>query len=389
MTQAANSGFLLVRYWRLACAGWTALALICLASAADDARVFAQGSGERVRGVANFGRVTDTYFRGGEVTREGLKNLAGMGVRTVIDLREEADEEEKGYCEQLGMTYYSFPMTTEDTPDPSKVERIVQIIQDAKSPVYVHCSGGKHRTGTVCAYFRIKKQGRSAERAWREQQSYGFGTPEEHSKLFSYIYGDTSVAKRLKPVPVSAAPTEAARPAADGEATAGPASTAKQDPPSGSGGDVKAEGPPHPEGVLSTTANYVALARAIQLARGHGGSGEAIRVNLEYDKKRSAPVWKLLFATGTEYRLNALTGALLGTKTKSEKLSFLSPLDLQRKYWTFQKVIAKAEQRGREKVVEMEFKSVAGRNVTFFEVMMADGVTLFFDAASGHQIRAF
>ena len=92
---------------------------------------------------------------------------------------------------------------------------------------------------------------------------------------------------------------------------------------------------------------------------------------------------------GTEYRLNALTGALLGTKTKAEKLGYLNPLDTGRKYWTFQKIIAKAEQRGNEKVLEMELKFVRGQNRTFFEVMMGDGVTLFFDAASGSQIRSF
>ncbi len=382
-------------YKRFLLAGIIAISQIGFWFSTEAAAVFAQTSRERVRGVTNFGRVTPLYFRGGEVTPEGLKNLAGMGVRTVIDLREEADEKEKAVCDQLGITYYSFPMTTEDTPDPAKIEKIVQIIRDAKSPVYVHCSGGKHRTGTTCAYFRIRDQGWSADKAWREQQAYGFGPPEEHANLFLYIYGNTPVGKKLTTATATATPDKAtanpenddAKPATNVEAKTVPDTA----PAPSSGKEIlpSEEYIVHPKGILSTAAGYISVNNAIERVRGYGGAGKAIRINLEYDKKLALPVWKVLLSTGTEYRLHAVSGRLLGTKMKSEKLSYLSPLDLQRRYWTFQKIIAKAEQRGREKVTEMELKTIRGRNITFFEVMMADGVTLFFDAASGHQIRAF
>ena len=371
-----------------------AFALACFSLFGDEAPAFGQNARERVKGVANFGRVTDTYFRGGEVTPEGLKNLAAMGVRTVIDLREEEDKKEAATCKELGITYYNFPMTTEDTPDPAKLEQIVQIISQAPAPVYVHCSGGKHRAGTVCAYFRIKRQGRAADKVWQEQQAYGFGTPEEHANLFLYIYGDSPVRSKLKPIPPVVVPkaaeiakTESARKDEMKSLAAG-VPEAKSGTDSTTRSPVK-ESPPHPQGHLAATAAYTSADRAIELARAAGGSGETVRINLEYDKKNTAPVWKVLFATGTEYRLNALTGDLLGTKTKAEKLSYLNALGQTAKYWTFQKVIAKAEQRSGEKVTEMELKSIRGRNQTFFEVMLADGVTLFFEAASGHQIRTF
>jgi tyrosine-protein phosphatase SIW14 len=360
------------------------LALLCFCSLSL-APAVAQQTRERVKGVANFGRVTATYFRGGEVTQEGLKNLARLGVRTVIDLREEADEKEEEDCKQLGITYYNFPMTTEETPDQTKIEKIVQLISEASSPVYVHCSGGKHRTGTVCAYFRIKRQGRSAEKAWQEQQAYGFGPPEEHANLFSYIYGNTPVANRLKAASQPAAREEDAK----AEAVSRPGTDAEDAPAAPAGKSTSSAPPPHPQGHLSATASYISQGQAVALTRTYGGTGKPIRINLEYDKKKSEPVWKVLLASGTEYRLNALTGNLVGTKTKSEKLSYLHPLEPGRIYWTFQRIITRAERRGKDKVLEMELKFVRGQNRSFYEVMMGDGVTLFFDATSGHQIRAF
>ena len=143
---------------------------------------------DQVPGVRNFGRVTDMYYRGGEVTTRGLENLEAMGVRTVIDLTGKNDGEGKT-CRRLGMKYYSFPMDANERPDDASVERILNIIQSAREPVYVHCSAGKHRAGTICALYRTRVQGWSPGRAWAEQQAYGFGSAKEHPEVYEYVYG--------------------------------------------------------------------------------------------------------------------------------------------------------------------------------------------------------
>lgn len=155
----------------------------------------AQGSHGSVAGVANFGRVTDRYFRGGKVTPEGIKNLYDMGVRTVVDLAGKGGEEE-ATCKRLGIAWYSFPMNGSETPDDATVAEILSIIQKANEPVYVHCSAGKHRAGTICALYRTRVQGWPADKAWEEQQSYGFGPAEGHPELYAYVYrsGNDAVA---------------------------------------------------------------------------------------------------------------------------------------------------------------------------------------------------
>ena len=166
------------------------LITLVLATLALAPMATAQSSSNRVEGVANFGQVTERYFRGGQVTPSGVDKLAEMGVRTIIDLRDKPSEGEPEACKRNGIKYHKFPMDGSLTPDDKSVNEILSIIQNAKEPVYVHCSAGKHRAGTIAALYRIRVQGWSKERAWAEQQSYGFGPAEEHPALYAYVYGD-------------------------------------------------------------------------------------------------------------------------------------------------------------------------------------------------------
>ena len=161
-----------------------ALVIVSLAQSA-----FAQSAREQVAGVKNFGRVTDRFFRGGAVTPDGVGSLAEMGVRTIIDLRDSPSADEPGACEHNGIKYLSFPMTGHETPSNKDVGEILSIIQSAREPVYVHCSAGKHRVGTIAALYRTRVQGWSKEKAWAEQEAYGFGGAEGHPELYSYVYG--------------------------------------------------------------------------------------------------------------------------------------------------------------------------------------------------------
>jgi protein tyrosine phosphatase (PTP) superfamily phosphohydrolase (DUF442 family) len=339
---------------------------------------------QRVEGVTNFGKVTEHFFRGGELTIRGIENLAALGVRKIIDLRDDAEPEIAETCKRLGITYLNLPMSQHETPDKATIDSVLQHLNDTRTKTYVHCSGGKHRAGTIGALYRMKVQGWAPERAWNEQQSYGFGPPEEHPDLFLFAYGRTPVAKKLRkdpvdedskgdwigPAPESTSPT--APPATEAKAT----TVAKK---TDAAGDA-----------LSATVRYVAPADAVKRARASGATGNLARINLEYDRKRAVAVWKVIFASTMEYRFDAVTGALLATKAKeAEALAVLSPLTLSNRLLSFQNIISKAERLTGDRAAEMELKRVKGRNRVFFEVAMHDGRTLFFDAMSGKQILAF
>ncbi len=340
----------------------TALGAVLFFALAAGATVApAQSARERVDGVTNFGRVTETYFRGGKVTPAGVENLYNLGVRTIIDLRDEPSPGEPEACEQLGITYHKVPLSGHAAPDSSTVDRVLSIIKDSKTPVYVHCSAGKHRAGTIGALYRMRVQGWSEEKAWEEQQAYGFGPRQAHLELFEYAYGTdgagagatTDVLASVS-MPVSTFVGAAAAPA---QAVA----------------------------ALSPSAGYVSMKDVVAKARKEGGTGDIMQIDLEYDITRSSATWDVTFSSGNEYEFDATTGAFVGVKPKAaSKIAKMLPIGDVAK--SFHDIMSAAEASAKQPVMEMELKHIKGTDRAVYEVVFADGQTVYHDANSGSKI---
>lgn len=105
-------------------------------------------------GVHNFHYVDDHVYRGAQPTVRGFKNLAKLGVRTVIDLRGGVSEQK--IVEADGMHYVHVPMAGLSAPSDQQIATIFAILNDPSAwPVFVHCKRGADRTGTVVACYRI------------------------------------------------------------------------------------------------------------------------------------------------------------------------------------------------------------------------------------------
>lgn len=59
-------------------------------------------------------------------------------------------------------------------PSIEKLEEALHIITTAPGPVYVHCLHGVDRTGMVIAYYRVKRQKWTPEKAIEEMLDLGF-----------------------------------------------------------------------------------------------------------------------------------------------------------------------------------------------------------------------
>jgi protein-tyrosine phosphatase len=74
-------------------------------------------------------------------------------VKSVINLTsDDAKANQEAMVEGAGMKHFQIPMTTHQPPTPAQLREFLRIVNDSGSePVYVHCVGGRHRTGVMTA----------------------------------------------------------------------------------------------------------------------------------------------------------------------------------------------------------------------------------------------
>jgi len=111
-----------------------------------------------MQGIKNFHQVDQNVYRGGQPNKAGFEQLAKLGVKTVIDLREAGRRSlrEENFVTSAGMKYVNVPMTGLTAPTESEIHRILAMLGDsATGSVFVHCMRGADRTGAVIAAYRI------------------------------------------------------------------------------------------------------------------------------------------------------------------------------------------------------------------------------------------
>lgn len=139
--------------------------------------------------VDNFGKVTDFYYRGAQPKRDDYRRLASLGVKTIIDLRDDPKNFARAAAEQSGLKYVNFPMSDHDYPPADTAEKFLKLVSNESLwPIYVHCAGGRHRTGVMTAVYRLTVEGWDMERAYREMKVYDFYTRWGHGEMKDFIY---------------------------------------------------------------------------------------------------------------------------------------------------------------------------------------------------------
>ena len=139
--------------------------------------------------IPNFGKVDNHYYRGAQPKGDEYHQLAAIGVKTIVDLRNDAKDDARSEALRAGLRYINFPMSDKDYPRPDAAQRFLAIVNNPASwPVYVHCHGGRHRTGAMTAVYRMADDGWDVDRAYQEMKQYDFYTRWGHEALKDYVF---------------------------------------------------------------------------------------------------------------------------------------------------------------------------------------------------------
>jgi tyrosine-protein phosphatase SIW14 len=133
-------------------------------------------AGSQVQSIHNFRQVDEHVYRGAQPTIDGYKYLAQIGVKTVLDLRQNGERSsvERREVTALGMQYVNVPMSGLMPPTSEQMTKILGLLEDhTAGAVFVHCKRGADRTGAVIAAYRIDHYHWDNTRALKEAMSDG------------------------------------------------------------------------------------------------------------------------------------------------------------------------------------------------------------------------
>lgn len=142
-------------------------------------------------------------YRSAQPSQYGLEHLVQWhDVKTVLCLRREdaplragiwdAGEpdglRESKFVRDIGAAYLHWPMGGEaywPWLGPAEFEQFFELFDDPdRLPVAIHCVGGRHRTGTIAALYRLEFDRWPVDRALDEMYGFDFGDPvpiQEHN----------------------------------------------------------------------------------------------------------------------------------------------------------------------------------------------------------------
>jgi len=132
--------------------------------------------------IARFHQVDEHLYRGAQPTEPGLTRLHALGIRTVLNIRDDGDaavESERRIVESLGMRFVHIPIKDGNIFNWSRqiptdtVRRFFEVLGSMPGPVFIHCKRGTDRTGALVAIYRIARNGWDTARALQEANERG------------------------------------------------------------------------------------------------------------------------------------------------------------------------------------------------------------------------
>ena len=138
--------------------------------------------------ISNFGQMDANFYRGARPKAEDFKNLAALGIKTVIDLTDNSREREQPAVEAAGMRYVNIPIVDKAYPSTEQVNAFLKVTNDPSTgKFFVHCAGGRHRTGIMGAVYRFNHDHWNFDQAYAEMKQFDFYTSNGHGKQLDFV----------------------------------------------------------------------------------------------------------------------------------------------------------------------------------------------------------
>jgi protein tyrosine/serine phosphatase len=138
--------------------------------------------------IKNFGQMDEHFYRGAQPDEGDYKVLAALGIKTVIDLRDDSEKYEKPAVEAAGMRYVNIPMDDKSYPKAPQIEAFLKLVDNPETgSFYVHCAGGRHRTGVMGAIYRFTHNHWNYDQVYAEMKQYDFYSRWGHGPMKQFV----------------------------------------------------------------------------------------------------------------------------------------------------------------------------------------------------------
>ncbi len=158
--------------------------------------------------IKNFGQMDERFYRGAQPKENDYKALAALGIKTVIDLQAEPKPYERDAVEALGMKYVNIPMIEKKYPTEEATKLFLKVANDPDTgKFYLHCAGGRHRTGAMGAVYRFQFYDWNFDQVYAEMKQFDFYTRFGHGAFKDFVKDYYEKIQIAKAAPSSATPS--------------------------------------------------------------------------------------------------------------------------------------------------------------------------------------
>jgi len=138
--------------------------------------------------IKNFGQMDNRFYRGSRPEGGDYAALAALGVKTIIDLTDNSRETEQPAVERAGLRYINIPMVDKSYPSMDQINQFLRVVDDPSTgKFFVHCAGGRHRTGVMGAVYRFTHDHWTLDQVLAEMDQYEFGSGFGHGKQRDFV----------------------------------------------------------------------------------------------------------------------------------------------------------------------------------------------------------